>query len=377
MLQLSDANRNKIERTINALEHYFNANCSIKGSFARKVPYPPDADAQCMLETITLKLKSNNTNIDIVSDEIYKTIIDNIHSINNGELSTDKNIYHMDMVIISCGVDKRFDLKDKSRAYKQFFVNEDYNVIHKIKDKYVTDNARNFFIDNYVYDKYYKLQFSINELNNNCKELPGDEHTTFTDELKKTDIFKIKYSIWVDGFPFNLDFVLVYNNPTIDKTNKSYPIDFYWKYASYKQEYYYLLMLLRGYFRVRRKWNYVDALNNIIENIYGINKFIIDKINQIIELCKYNLINNADFNMTYDNILNVVEEIKQQSNTSNEVKSIKTKKPYTRNMENLKQIQDELENDVNKKCMVTFYQYFKYIPKHERDNNQYYIAGPH
>lgn len=444
MLEYNSAVFAYITDFINAMEKHYSSKCIMKGSLARAVKYPADADVECnegqrkdilrrrgeikqehwKCET-NVKSQKNNSNmsswqhkkggsininffdwdyntqtIDEFVKDIYSTIIDNIV-----QLQSSKDAQFVRLV---CGYDDRFDIKTRSlQNIKPLLSDDSLHEINRIESEYSDEKVRKFFIDEVIHDLH-SIKFSVDEIIANKKTLPGGLEVSLTDMLKKNTIFKIKYSLDVPQltplsrkpqgsylYPFGIDFVVVYPNPTVPQSPNQFPSDYYYYLANYKKEYYYLLFIMRRYFNnifknkncyylfsnineIKDMWR---KINTIIDEDYGAHNQLIEEIKHVNKLVSYDKINEERLEEIYSQIVNDIRSILPPLERNRFTKFVNdnTPKPPSRNMQSinafLKMIQDYLESYINNKSKIIFFEYLKFIPK--EDHSLIYIADAH
>lgn len=372
--------RKYIDDIVKSLQINMNLTCTIKGSYSRKVKYPPDVDMECNSwrqkggEGLTFSdaMWKGAIGINVIIDQIYKTILKNIEYI---------KYINVDFIRIGCGFDERFDMSNEKNYEKIFnlLTSEDIKEIDKIKNTYSDNNIIKFFTKDYIERKYHRIKFSKEEILKNGKNLPGGIYIKFTEKLLENTIFKIKYSIWVKDMPFGIDMAILYPNIHVSNSSIKYPATYYYYYANYKKEYYYLLMFIRNFFKIncsgsnrKKKINkqlntekaqlkkkyycsLMIKINDVIEIDYGVHKQLIEEIKLVTQLCKYKTIDDHQFNTV----------CKQISHDCNE---IGINIDFEFSLTGLIFVRNSLENYVNEKCKSIFFNYLSKIPEKYRSS---------
>ena len=245
------------------------ANCgyNLKGTFKRKAPYVTDIDifARMCLE------KVNDGNI-------YELVTKKIDYLSN----TKFKFFELIVAYVTCGNDNRFSIGDEYTKDIERIIDlvddNDKIKINNILEKYSNDQrALIYHVRDVIWDKYYKLRWTVEEIKNNEKDVAGNIQVTLTDILKENSMINTKYYVTIKNDVVGFDVLTPYKRFKPSPTLQRDLTEFYVNQSNYSNEVYYMLFPLRRYFFDKDEKLY-KKIDDIIEKDYGIYKQIMVNI---------------------------------------------------------------------------------------------------
>lgn len=330
-------------------------NYTIKGSFARKIPYVTDIDVV------------NRVYPSINSSNIHEHLVNLIDRVSKSE-------YHIILVSIISGTDNRFMLdtlsEDELNRIRALLDPSELKEFNCIINKYTNKDKMMFFLNELIWPMY-KIHWTAQEVINNRKMLRGGLEVSFQQTIDNNSTLLLQYYIIINSYPIGIDAVMNYE-PINLKSAYERASNYWLKHANYTREYYYMLFPFRYYFLKNKEIQ--KELEYIIEKKFGLYKQLMVRIDA------YNILYMSG-NLTIDMAKNIVVSIlKDLKSLPKFTSSIPTKIKEVDNQDKMAKwdtllsfLYDEINQAVNIEAKKYFMKYLEMIPSEDRE--KFYLSS--
>ena len=234
----------------------------IYGSFKNKIPYITDID---VVNTVHPEINKNN---------IYQKIIELIERIQEN-----KSIL---LAYILCGTDHRFDVDNGSeQEIKQIknILDANYGAkIDEITQKYGNDKNKMIYYLNELLRGHQGIKWSIDEIKNNSKTLPGNITIMLTDAINSNYRLVMFYYVKIGPTMIGVDVSVIYDIEDSLELKNNYGKRLA-NTSKYSTNYFDKLYSLRNYFKMHKNNIAYKELEDVIENKFGLYKQLMNRIN--------------------------------------------------------------------------------------------------
>ena len=193
----------------------------LKGSFKRRVPFVTDIDL------------TNTSKIPV--GDLYQKIVDLIKKLPSDII----------FLQLGCGTDNRFKLQTGSDeellSIRDLLSEEDRLILDKVvtehseSDDQKMEQRKLFFINEIIWDKYYKIRFLKDEIISDKKILTGGKEITLRETINANSSLVLQYSVIFGNYPIGPD-VAVYYTESVDEQNiYKGAHDYYYLLSNYKK----------------------------------------------------------------------------------------------------------------------------------------------
>ena len=340
----------------------------IKGSFKRKVPYVTDIDIV------------NNIYPEVTQKTIHKEILQHLTKL--------KAHPSISLIHVTVGTDQRFVFEkgtdSEAQAMDQYLTSEESQLVGSIMQKYPESDAlsasgrltsqgmsKRLFYLKQATKHLVKLRWSEEEIKADLKILRGDVKVKFSDSLLKSKTVLFKYVAPLEGYVVGFDMAVYYAD--IDAVAEIYQkaADRHIQFASYHNEYYYMLAHVKRYFF--DKVPTLIAISNVIEKKFGMYKQFVTQIEVYEQLYAYDKLTYQLAKAIAVGLFRDVPKLRDfKTNALKQLGRIAldSKLDPDQKMDQwhiiLSVLKSELQTTVNTRAKPDYYQYVKMIPIADR-----------